>query len=59
MSRTKKHVEKGKYNNGIIDYESTSISFKNSCKRWNFSRDEERQEYTNLKQKTFDKLNPI
>ena len=59
MSRTKIHIEKGKFNNGIIEYEETSMRFKNSCKRWNFSRDEERQKYKNIKQKTFDKLNPI
>ena len=35
MSNTKKHKEKGKFNQGIIDYEETDKSFQDYCDRQN------------------------
>ena len=35
MSNTKKHKEKGKFNQGVLDYEETDKSFQDWCDRQN------------------------
>ena len=35
MARTKKHTYKGKFNNGIINFNDAHLSFKLYCKRKN------------------------
>ena len=35
MSNTKKHKEKGKFNQGVLDYEETDRTFQDYCNRQN------------------------
>ena len=55
MSNTKKHKEKGKFKQGVLDYEETDKSFQDWCDRQNNEYAENRAKKKKLKEKILDK----
>ena len=55
MSDTKKHKEKGKFNQGVIDYKETDKSFQDYCDRQNNEYAENCARKKKLKEKIIDK----
>ena len=55
MSNTKKHKEKGKFNQGVIDYKETDKSFQDYCDRQNNDYAEFRGRKKKLKEIIIDK----
>ena len=55
MSNTKKHKEKGKFNQGVLDYDETDKSFQDWCDRQNNEYGKNRKKKKKLKEKIIDK----
>ena len=55
MSNTKKHKEKGKFNQGILNYEETDRTFQDYCDRQNNDHAEFRARRKSKLEKIIDK----
>ena len=55
MSNTKKHKEKGKFNQGVLNYEETDKSFQDYCDRQNNDYAEFRARRKSKMEKIIDK----
>jgi len=52
MSRTIKHTQKGKFNNKLIDFEDTDMSFQNYCHRANSDKSRQTKRRNKLRYET-------